>query len=117
MNKSGSSSNASCAVAQCHNCCFKEPGTIYHRFPKSEELRRVWLSRCKRTDKFNVNTARVCSKHFLPEDYERDMKNELLGLPTRKILRLNAIPSQYIPNWHGNSDSREITTQVCMSSV
>lgn len=114
-------SKASCAVAQCNNWGFKEPGTVYHIFPKCEEQRRVWVSRCKRADDFNVNTARVCSKHFLREDYERDMKNELLGLPTKKILRPNAIPSQCIPNWHGvaiaSTSSNERTIQVCHAKL
>ncbi|KAJ8879411.1 hypothetical protein PR048_020019 [Dryococelus australis] len=58
------------------------------------------VSRCKRADKVNVNNVRVCSVHFVPEDYELDLRNELLGLPIRKKLLTNAIPSQQLPKWH-----------------
>ncbi|KAJ4447489.1 hypothetical protein ANN_09496 [Periplaneta americana] len=65
---------------------------------------RVWISRCKRSDKFNPDNARVCSVHFRTEDYERDLKNELFGLPPRKMCA-NAVPCLSIPNWHGDSFS------------
>ena len=42
---------------------------------------------CKRKDNFNHDEARVCESHFLATDFERDMKNELLQLPTQKILK------------------------------
>ena len=31
--------------------------------------------------------------HFLEVDFERDLKNELLKLPTRKILKQDAVPT------------------------
>lgn len=108
-----------CAVAQCRNYGFKSAGVMYHRFPKNEELRRLWISRCKRSDKFNPDNSRVCSVHFLPGDYQRDLKNELLGLPSKKNLLPNAVPSQFIPNWHGemftegpSTSTSETTPQV-----
>ena len=58
------------------------------------ELRRLWIHACRRKDSFNPNTGRICSIHFLPTDYKRDLKNELLGLPTVKRLFENAIPTQ-----------------------
>ena len=90
--------NVNCAVAQCSNYGRKISDVMYHRFPKDPKFQREWVSRCKRMDKVNVNTARVCSIHFLPEDYERGLKNELLGLPLIKKLKRDAIPSQHIPN-------------------
>lgn len=104
MNKS-CKYKVNCAVAQCSNLGTKTSGIMYHRFPKSDDLRRVWISRCKRSDKFNPDNARVCSVHFRTEDYERDLKNELLGLPPRKMLCANAVPCLLIPNWHGDSFS------------
>lgn len=38
-------------------------------------------------------SARVCSSHFGEADYERDLANELLNLPVRKILRDEAVPT------------------------
>lgn len=105
-------------MSECSNWGSKTTGVMYHRFPKSEELRRVWVLRCKRNDTFNPDNARVCSIHFCPEDYERDLKNELLGLPQRKILRETAVPSLFISNWHGDTvpgsstSTSHITKQV-----
>lgn len=95
--------NHNCAVADCSNYGRKTTGIIYHSFPKSLELQKEWVSRCKRADEVNVKNARVCSSHFLPEQYERDLKSELLGIPQKKKLLANAIPSQHLPNWHGET--------------
>ena len=35
---------------------------------------------------------RICSLHFAPEDFERDLRNEMLGLPLRKLLKPGAAP-------------------------
>ncbi len=78
-----------CAVAICKSL----GGVSYHRFPKDPKLRKVWVKSCKRKDDFNVDKARVCESHFLSSDFERDLKNELLNLPTRKILKKSAFPS------------------------
>jgi hypothetical protein len=57
---------------------------IFHSFPKpkdmvSQTMRNEWINRCKREDKLNPETSRICSKHFVETDYERDLQNELLG--------------------------------------
>jgi hypothetical protein len=36
---------------------------------------------------------RCCAVHFRPEDFERDLMNELLGLPVRSRLKRDAVPS------------------------
>lgn len=106
-----SKNNSNCAVANCSNYGRKSSDILYHRFPKNE-VQREWVARCKRADKINVNNARICSIHFLPEDYERDLKNELLGLPIKKKLKANAVPSQNLPNWHGNIRTTESNSEV-----
>ena len=78
-----------CAVAICPS----PPEASYHRFPKDEKLQKIWIQLCKRKDNVNAKTAKVCSSHFKSEDYERDLRNELLNLPTRKILKPGALPS------------------------
>jgi hypothetical protein len=84
-----------CAVAVC-----KSPsGVSYHRFPKDPKLRKVWVSACRRQDYFNEDKARVCENHFQSTDFERDLRNELLHLPTRKILKKGAFPTiNLLPN-------------------
>lgn len=81
-----------CAVAICNSPRNKD--IIYHVFPKDEVISKQWIVKCKRQDKINTKFASICSSHFLPSDYERDLKNELLGLPLKKTLKPDAIPSQ-----------------------
>ena len=39
---------------------------------------------------------RICSKHFRPEDFIRDLRNEMLGLPLRNLLKPGSCP--ILPN-------------------
>lgn len=77
----------------------KDPDIGFHRFPvKNAELCKRWLNFCGVADankrKNNVSGgSRVCSIHFAPDAYERDLQNELLGLPPRKRLRADAVPT------------------------
>ena len=80
-----------CAVAVCDNP--KHAEVIYHRFPKEESTRKHWIVKCKRGDSFKTQHATVCSTHFTENDYERDLKSELLGLPPKKRLKKDAVPS------------------------
>jgi hypothetical protein len=78
-----------CAVFGCNNSRIRTKITnseiVYHNFPKgksnfvSDTVRKEWIRRCKRADKWNPNTSQICSVHFTANDYERDMKYELLG--------------------------------------
>jgi len=87
-----------CAVADCNNsfgkkenCC---PSLGQHRFPlKNKKLLKSWVSACKRRDAFKPANSAICSEHFMPDDFERDLKNELLGLPLRKILKKDVLPT------------------------
>jgi hypothetical protein len=89
-----------CAVAICPSA----PEATYHVFPKDEHLQKLWVDLCKRKETINVKTARVCSFHFKEEDYERDLKNEVLGLPIRKRLKPNSVPSkQLLPGIRNNA--------------
>jgi DNA/RNA endonuclease G (NUC1) len=78
-----------CAVFGCNNSRIRTKVTnseiVYHNFPKgksnfvSDTVRKEWIRRCKRADKWNPDTSQICSVHFTANDYERDMRNELLG--------------------------------------
>lgn len=78
-----------CTVAICNNSCEKTKGTgiSYHRFPKDRELRRIWVQKCYRLGEWDPKNLHICSVHFKAEDYQRNLKAELLGLPARKILK------------------------------
>ncbi|GBO10100.1 hypothetical protein AVEN_31587-1 [Araneus ventricosus] len=92
-------SMSACAVATCPNYHRKTKGkgVIYHMFPVCPNLNKIWISKCKRKDRINVKYARICSDHFRPSDYMDDMKNRLLGLNQKKILKPDAVPSVNLP--------------------
>lgn len=76
-----------CAVSTCNNSkvSVKKQGLdiIFHSFPKATtpeglNIRNQWIDFCNR-DTLNATNANICSIHFTKDDYERDLKNELLG--------------------------------------
>lgn len=80
-----------CAVSTCKNYHhkIKDCGRIasYHDFPKDPKVRQSWIKFCQKTDqKFNPSTASMCSDHFLDTVIIRDLQNELMNLPVKRIL-------------------------------
>lgn len=72
-----------CSVVSCQNSIYKtnsiEDKTImYHRFPKDVEVRKQWIHNTGKESLFNADHGWVCSEHFSDDDYERDLKAELL---------------------------------------
>jgi len=61
----------------------------FHRFPtKPENTKNEWIERCVLPDGDEpTKKRRICSDHFLPEDYRNDGKR----------LRQEAVPSQLLP--------------------
>lgn len=79
-------------------------GTIsFFRFPReNKKFRDIWIAKCGRKRKFNVNTSRVCSMHFRKQDYERNLRAELLDIKNpRRFLKKDAVPSLKLPGHHG----------------
>ncbi|XP_066955828.1 uncharacterized protein [Macrobrachium rosenbergii] len=100
-----------CALYGCNSNSDRNTDLTFHTFPKNE-LRKKWIHLCKRKDKFNADSSRICSLHFESSDYARNLKYELLGIPIpRHLVRLNsdAIPTLHLPTSEGNnvSTSRE----------
>jgi len=104
----------SCAIAKCssneNNC--KEKGITFHRIPKDKGLRKAWVHACKRADKFNVDSVKVCSLHFVDDDFERDLKSELLNLKPVKQLKFGVIPHFNIPTVKNKSVDSERTARI-----
>ncbi|KAI5104653.1 gastrula zinc finger protein XlCGF57.1-like isoform X2 [Silurus meridionalis] len=75
----------------------KAKDVVIHRFPeKDPELCATWMSAIGRDankTQRKYASLRVCSQHFTPDDYERDLKAELLGCPPKKLLKKTAVPS------------------------
>ena len=70
----------------------------FHRFPREEELVQRWVEALRPAvlpDNFR-KCGRVCSDHFKPEDYRRDLQAELMNLKRRKQLLPDAVPSVFV---------------------
>ncbi|KAG5875433.1 hypothetical protein JTB14_038366 [Gonioctena quinquepunctata] len=87
-----------CAVVGCNSTHRKTKGGSirYHRFPGDSKTRHRWLQACGKQLN-NCSTARICSRHFVDDSYERDVQHEILGLPTRCRLKKGAIPLKNLP--------------------
>ncbi|KAJ8910936.1 hypothetical protein NQ315_014356 [Exocentrus adspersus] len=62
--------------------------------PASPTLAMKWAKASGKRDVKPPPYARVCSEHFSPECYQRDLQHELLGLPLRKKLKPDAVPDR-----------------------
>ena len=101
----GVSNRIACSVRGCGNTSRQRDKcrSFFHTFPvKDKELCAEWVRRCRNLTIGNMHNARVCSDHFTPEDYLRDLKHELLNLPLRKKLKPDAVPSIFFNFDEGN---------------
>lgn len=70
----------------------------YHSFPKENKLCKQWIFLCRRKDKFNLKTARICSQHFKRSDFFIDPLYEQYGIVLKKTrLNVGAVPSLLLP--------------------
>ena len=56
----------------------------FHRFPKDEEMRRLWIAAINRANFKPNNSTYICSDHFLSTDYKKGKR--------RTFLKQNAVP-------------------------
>lgn len=95
-----------CMVSNCSNYYGKTRGKVnimYHIFPTKPELASKWAVLCGYKRDFKVAPyARVCSEHFTPNCYQRDLQHELLGLPLRRKLKSDAVPNKKLPTQTNN---------------
>ncbi|GBM19618.1 hypothetical protein AVEN_107294-1 [Araneus ventricosus] len=62
-------------------------------FPVRPNLNKISISISKRQDHIKVKYTRICGYHFRASDYTDAMRNRLLGLHQKKILKPDAVPS------------------------
>lgn len=76
-----------CSVASCKNVSRKPNKNgeklIFFNFPKDPCIQREWVKRCSQNEDYPTENKRVCSQHFLPEDYEDELKARLMGFRPR----------------------------------
>ena len=100
-----------CLVPGCNSGSARykqDPHVMVHAVPKDEVMAAKWIRASKRADVLNLK-GYVCSRHFTTDDYERDLKFELLnpGVESFKNknrrLKATAIPSQNLPRSAGST--------------
>ena len=85
-----------CCVPGCTNYSQKTKGQVsYHRFPEDEKLRRAWINRIRRDNLPPLENCYVCSEHFLPEEFESDLTEQLTGRKRKPRLKRYAVPSKF----------------------
>ena len=72
-----------CSVYGCYENGYNDTSVHLHRFQKDEKLRKKWIHKCYRTDKFDWKVGRVCSRHFTEEDYYKKSENKLHSSASR----------------------------------
>ncbi|XP_036329000.1 uncharacterized protein LOC118741210 [Rhagoletis pomonella] len=77
-----------CAVLYCKSS-IKDSTINFHKFPNNQELFQKWADFCEQAVGRN---AKVCSEHFLPDDYEGSLKVEM-GFGRWRYLKKGAVPS------------------------
>ena len=84
-----------CATFDCNKNSQFTTGISYHCFPSDPSIREQGLAKTSRADLVISKHSRLCSKHFTPDCYRRDLKAELLGSKAKAILKPDAIPSLF----------------------
>ena len=81
-----------CAVPSCKNISVNTGGgkrVSYFSFPKDERLKHIWIRKCNGKTSDNYDEEYICSDHFREDDFERDLRGELLNMPIKKKLKPN----------------------------
>jgi len=55
-----------------------------------------------------LSKKKLPTDHFDEKDFDKDVRNELLNLPSRKILKSTAVPTKKLP------EVRQVSPVVCM---
>lgn len=89
-----------CCAYGCNSKSGKTKGVSFFNFPdreKSPSRFKAWVKRVKRKNFTPSNHTRICSRHFMEDDFElsSSLKIQLMpGYTNRKYLKKEAIPSQ-----------------------
>ena len=81
----------------------------FHRFPKHKHLQNTWILACKHSDDFWIDYARVCSDHFGEDEFECDLRAELLLLKCIKHLKPAAVLHIRIPSVSFSNNGGRLT--------
>ncbi|XP_042142976.1 uncharacterized protein LOC120836332 [Ixodes scapularis] len=92
-----------CCVAACLNYQLTSAGVVFHKFPRDSARLIVWTDIVRRWNSEKPwspkSRTMICSDHFLPECYQRDLRLLCDAGFSTKYARLepNAVPSILVP--------------------
>ena len=103
----------SCSAIDCQNRSSNiDWNGSFHRLPEVEK--DIWLLFIKRKDGDKLKDLRICSEHFEPDCFERDLKAELMGTKPKHTLKANSIPTIFsfkkLSEKRKSSEARESTS-------
>ena len=89
-----------CVIKSCKSSNYRKNASChvetFHKIPKDRILRDKWLKAINRNpQKFSVDAAICCSRHFEPHNYITSLKGSLLHTSTKK-LKKGAIPTLFL---------------------
>ncbi|XP_037523632.2 uncharacterized protein LOC119400708 [Rhipicephalus sanguineus] len=88
-------SHKMCCVPQCTRRAVKGEVSL-HTFPSDNRVKKEWVVKL-RIGKPVTETMRVCSAHFVPEDFFWGTTAPEIWKPARRQLKKTAVPSQCLP--------------------
>lgn len=68
-----------CAVDCFNNSKANDNGISFYKLPRDHKLKKIWITKIKRTNLPKEENIRICHLHFADECFERDLK---VGLHT-----------------------------------
>ncbi|XP_058987606.1 uncharacterized protein LOC131806837 [Musca domestica] len=82
-----------CAVANCNSGNDNHTCNIsFFVFPANKDLKKKWISFCRREKNFNTENFRVCMLHFKPEDIENGLQYGM-GFVKHRFLKRGVVPT------------------------
>ncbi|KAG0424368.1 hypothetical protein HPB47_028416 [Ixodes persulcatus] len=94
-------SSTTCSAVGCTDNPVRNPELRFHQFPKDRKRHKVWVGAVRRMNFGRPSTpssnAKLCSQHFTPDTYTRDLR--LLTVAAfctkRASLKNDAVPSLF----------------------
>ena len=75
-----------CGAPNCTNRSGDKENLSFHRIPKKEDLRKKWVHNLNR--KILAKNIFVCSDHFEPSCFKRDLRCELMNAKPKMLWRV-----------------------------
>jgi len=83
-----------CVVASCLNATRVRKKTSFHKWPRFDPVTKsLWLAACGRQNIQVVDSQGICGLHFAEDAFEKNYKEELLGVRGKKTLKKGAVPT------------------------